>query len=303
MVSTFEIVDAVGGDHSSTLYNARESGTGAPVTLRVFEVPRSRSEATIKRLRTLFQAVRYLDHAAVLRVRAIEVGDFGVCVVTDRREGETLASQLPSMRNVSVTGVCTIFQRVLAALVQAHHIGIIHHELKPANILLAPSGAQVMNFGLEKITEDSSNTMVLGSERDLIYKSPEHIRGSKAKGELSDLYSVGIMMYEVLAGRPAFANAKDDFLIRQRIVEGAIPPPRQANPAIPKDLARVIVRAIDRDPAKRFQSAGEMLAALEKASPAAGGGRGLGWGRRILVLLVALAVVAALLIAYRFFLH
>jgi serine/threonine protein kinase len=123
---------------------------------------------------------------------------------------------------------------------------------------------KVTDFGLAKIQQTSAVTMTMGTGGTLFYMSPEQVRGLANVDQRGDIYSLGMTLYETLTGKTPFTESDTDFSIRQAIVEGKIPPPDRLRPDLPKDLVKVVMKAIDKDPAKRFQTAAEMWTALEK---------------------------------------
>ncbi|MEK7249650.1 MAG: PEGA domain-containing protein, partial [Bacteroidota bacterium] len=127
---------------------------------------------------------------------------------------------------------------------------------------------KVTDFGLAKIQQVASVTVTMGTGGTLYYMSPEQVRGLANVDARGDIYSLGMTLYETITGRVPFGNDATDFDIRQIIVEGKIPTPDRFGPTIPKDVVKVIMKSIDKDPAKRFQSAAEMWDALSKVDVA-----------------------------------
>ncbi len=148
------------------------------------------------------------------------------------------------------------------ALEYAHQRGVIHRDIKPANMMLMPNGVvKLMDFGIAKATADRKLTQTGKTVGSLYYMSPEQINGG-ALDARSDLYSLGVALYEVVTGRRPF-QGDSDYSIMLRTCNRTPVPPIQVDPRVPAPLNDVILKAIEKDPAYRFQSAGEMRAALE----------------------------------------
>ncbi len=187
-------------------------------------------------------------------------------LVMERLPGRTLADEL-THGPLAPERVRTLGVQVLAALGAAHAAGIVHRDVKPGNVLLTPDGTvKVADFGIAKSVDgvDLTTTgMLLGTPA---YLSPEQLAGEPAT-PASDIYAVGVMLYEALTGTKPYTGASA--LALARAVEAGRPTPLQSlRPDAPPDLVAPIERAMDKDPARRFATADEMAAALTATSPA-----------------------------------
>ena len=152
--------------------------------------------------------------------------------------------------------------QVADALRYAHRAGTVHRDIKPANLLLDKDGrVWVTDFGLAEALEQDSKSIDVDVSGTLRYMAPEQFAGKF--DQRSDVYALGITLYELLTLRPAF-NEPNDRLLVQLIIDVGPVPPRRQNSAIPKDLETVVLKAIARDPAERFQTAGELASELRR---------------------------------------
>ncbi|MBI3683941.1 MAG: serine/threonine protein kinase [Acidobacteria bacterium] len=144
---------------------------------------------------------------------------------------------------------------VLAALQYAHSRGVIHRDIKPANMMVTPEGAvKLMDFGIAKMREDKRLTQTGRTVGSLFYMSPEQIRGGQQLDPRSDIYSLGISLYEIVTGKRPFEGTSDFSIMAAHLQQNPVPP-IQVDPALPPLLNEIIMMAIAKDPAARFQSA------------------------------------------------
>lgn len=157
--------------------------------------------------------------------------------------------------------------QVLAALAFAHAKGVVHRDIKPANIMLGrDGGVKLMDFGIARMQEDRKLTQTGQTVGSLYYMSPEQIRGEQLDGR-SDLYSLGISLYELVTGKRPY-EAGSDFAIMAAHMQQNPVPPIQIDPSLPPRLNEIILMAIAKDPAQRFQSAEAFANALRNVAPA-----------------------------------
>ena len=184
-------------------------------------------------------------------------------IVMERLSGSTLASELTTGA-LDQARACELVLEVLSALDAAHRLGVIHRDIKPRNILLTPDGhAKVADFGIAKLTEDSDQTttgMLFGTAA---YLAPERLAGQPAT-RASDLYSVGVVLFEALAGQPPFA-ADTPLALVESIARGAPVPLGQLRVDVAPAVVAVVEQAMAKEPELRFQSAPTMAAALAAA--------------------------------------
>jgi formylglycine-generating enzyme required for sulfatase activity/tRNA A-37 threonylcarbamoyl transferase component Bud32 len=214
-------------------------------------------------------------------------------------DGESLADRIARDGRLAAEEAARIVREVASALDFAHRRGVVHRDIKPHNVLLERETGRslVSDFGIARTAETASLTasgMVIGTPT---YMSPEQVTGGPVDHR-ADLYALGIVGYEMLTGRPPYGGSTPTEVLMKRITEPAEPVQR-ARSDTPESLAMVIDRCLERDPARRFASGGEIVAALGGATPASGGHstaelvRGARRARRPLVLGLATVLIVA----------
>jgi serine/threonine-protein kinase len=214
-----------------------------------------------RRFETEARAAARLAHPNVVTV--FDSGeDAGIpFLVMERLRGRTLADEIAEGQ-LAIRRVEEVAREVLSALAAAHRAGIIHRDIKPGNVLLTDDGhAKVSDFGIAKTIDDSDQTQTLELVATLGYLAPERLAG-EAASQRSDLYSVGVLLYEASSGRRPFVEATPP--AEMLAIERGHPPALASlRSPVPDTLVAVIERSMARDPARRFGSAEEMAAALD----------------------------------------
>jgi serine/threonine-protein kinase len=181
-------------------------------------------------------------------------------------EGPTLREAIERVRRATVEDTLRGTCEVLDALAYAHGLGVVHRDVKPENIKLSPGGAVLMDFGIAKAVAASAlsrrrltrSGFTLGTSA---YMSPEQVAGARDIDARSDLYSVGCVIFECLTGAPPFQHA-DDRVVFGMHLRSPVPDVRRLRPHVPGRLAKLIAKALAKNPDQRWQSAAEMRAAL-----------------------------------------
>jgi serine/threonine-protein kinase len=220
--------------------------------------------------------VREVRHAAAFIhpnvVTVFDVGDDegSPYFVMELVDGRTLAAELKARGRLPVHDAVRVADSVLAGLAAAHARDLVHRDVKPANVLLGSDGSvKLADFGIAKAVHDAASGLTAAN--DIIgtpsYLSPEQANGDPT-GPQTDLYAVGILLYEMLAGAPPF---RGDTPMATAIAhrDAPVPPLTEQRPDVPNRLVRVVERALEKDPARRFRDAESMRAALAEAVPAA----------------------------------
>ena len=267
----YVLQEVVGTGGMSVVYRATDLKRHCDVAVKVLRKELMGDPAFVKRFEHEARAVSRLDHPNISSM--MDVGQDGDVryIVMEYVPGYTLKQFIAQRGRVAPQEAINITLEILAAVNHAHKHHIIHRDLKPQNILLADSGTvKVSDFGIAQ-QKDLGNTIntseVLGSVH---YISPEQARGFAAN-EQSDLYSVTVMLYEMVTGRVPFDGETPTAIAVKQIKEAPIPP-RQFESAVSHALEEVILKGMEKDPRRRYQSAAEMAADLRHALRSPSGG-------------------------------
>ncbi|HEY9180586.1 MAG TPA: protein kinase [Candidatus Baltobacteraceae bacterium] len=253
----YEVLELIGRGGTADTYRALDKILEREVAIKVLI---DRSDDVNKRFLREAQAMAKLNHSCIVAV--FDVGEeSGISyIVMELVRGKTLRDLEGG--SISYRQALTYLIDILEALDYAHTQGIIHRDIKPSNIMTIEDGkhVKVMDFGLARRTSDMTQTTRTGQIVGTIgYLAPERFL-SKPADIRSDLYSVGIVMYEIFTGTVPFRNDKDDLVATIfSHVHDAPTPPHEINRNIPEPLERVIMRAIDKDPGKRYQNARDFV--------------------------------------------
>lgn len=262
-IDNYLILELLGKGGMGVVYKARDIQLDKIVALKMMELGLSRDENFLKRFRAEAKALGKLETPHIVAVHALRETELGLLLVMEFVDGDTLAQMLRARGPLPQADALPIFHQILHALDHAHGAGVIHRDLKPNNIMINRLGTvKVMDFGLAKIQNPSEPATTTVTGGTLHYMSPEQIQGMSQVDRRSDLYSLGMSLYETLAGKTPFDANDTDFQIRKIIVEGKLPALERRNPAIPKELSKVVMKALAKTPGERYQTAAEMAEAL-----------------------------------------
>lgn len=265
----YEILHRLGGGGMSVVYRARDAFLGRLVSIKVLRQQFTADPAFLERFRREARAVAALSHPNVVSLYDVgQDGDFHYLVM-EYVEGETLKERIARQGRLSPAEAVRIGVQVLAALGHAHARRVIHRDVKPHNILITPEGrVKVTDFGIAQAAGWSTlvhTGSIIGSAH---YFSPEQARGQPVDAR-SDLYSFGVVLYEMLSGRVPF-DGENPLAVALKHVQDEPLPIRSFNPDVPAELAAVVDRALAKDPARRFATAGQFSEALVRGLPPEG---------------------------------
>ena len=304
----FEIVGPLGRGGMGVVYRALDTRLGRTVALKFLPPFLSADDDARERFFAEARAASALDHPNICTVHEIsETADGQAFIAMALYEGETLEAKIAG-GPLPVEEAIGYARQMAAGLAKAHAAGIVHRDMKPANVIITTDGiAKILDFGLAKLADVhlTKTGDVVGSVK---YMSPEHTEGKKVDRR-TDLWSIGVMLYEMLAGRHPFGESHTGNIM-YGILHEQPEPLAGLNPRVPEPVQRIVEGCLVKDRARRYQSADELLDDLDRLAgavdpvtgprglpPAAAGRskgrtrtRGLALAGTVLVLLVAVAV-------------
>jgi serine/threonine-protein kinase len=262
-IGKYEIVDKLGEGGFGAVYLANNTRLKKRVALKVLHPQVASDEVLAAYFEREALALARLEHTHIVRVFDYDQIDGVSFIVMEYIDGTTLDRLLRDQRAFALDEIVSIFRQLLSALGYAHENGVIHRDIKPSNIMLTGSGeVKIADFGIAKVAGAAKLTRTGTGAGSLLYMSPEQIKGTNIDNR-SDIYSVGVTLYQVVAGRTPF-EADSDYEIMTGHLERAPLAPSQFKGSISKDLEEVILKAIEKKPEKRFQNAQEMSEALSR---------------------------------------
>ncbi|MCW8805154.1 MAG: PEGA domain-containing protein [Ignavibacteriaceae bacterium] len=264
-VDSYKILEVLGRGGMGVVFKAIDTNLEKFVALKMIDPFLARDESFVKRFKTEAKALARLENPNIVRVYALRETEDGLFMVMEYVEAKPLSNCIQENGPFSLNEAVSISKQLLNAIGHAHKVGVIHRDIKPSNILLCNDGrVKVTDFGLAKVIKQKGPASTVTQTRagTLYYMSPEQVKGLKNVDERSDLYSLGMTVYEMIVGRTPFEKTDSDFTIQKKIVDGEIPSPLKFDSNIPKKLTKVILKSIDKVPEKRFQKAEEMIEAL-----------------------------------------
>ncbi|MGD0776205.1 MAG: protein kinase [Candidatus Solibacter sp.] len=277
-VSRFRVIGKLGSGGMGVVYRAEDLKLGRQVALKFLPVPASEApQELLDRFRREARAASALNHPNICTIHGIEEFAGQPAIVMELAEGETLAQRL-AKAPLAWKEALPLAMQIAGALDAAHRKGIVHRDLKPANIMLTKSGAKVLDFGLAKmeppgpkgtpageagVAEVSQPGMVMGTFQ---YMSPEQVQGKDADAR-SDIFSFGLVLYELLAGERAFTGDSP-----ASVMAAILDQPAPSLPsAAPPELEWLLHRCLVKDPDDRWQTARDLRAELERIAAAPAG--------------------------------
>lgn len=266
----YELDGVVGRGGMAEVYRARDLRLDRIVAIKTLRSDLARDHTFQARFRREAQSAASLNHPAVVAVydtgEDVTDGTPVPYIVMEFVDGRTLRDLLRQDRRLLPERAAELVDGILRALDYSHRGGIVHRDIKPANVMITRAGdVKVMDFGIARAMADSAATMtqtaqVIGTAQ---YLSPEQARGERVDAR-SDIYSTGCVLYELLTGQPPFTGDSPVAIAYQHVREEPIPP-SQIDPDIPAWCDAIVLKAMAKDPAHRYQSAGEMRADIQRA--------------------------------------
>ncbi len=257
----YRIVAPLGKGGMAAVYKAYQPSMERYVALKILPRHYAADPSFVGRFDQEAKVIAALEHPNILPVHDYGQADEYAYLVMRYVEGGTLTDVLQG-RPLPLPKICSIITQVAAALDYAHARGVVHRDVKPSNVLMDPQGNCLLSdFGIARMIEATARFTATGSFVGTpTYASPEQCLGRELDGR-SDVYSLGVMLYEMATGRPPF-DAETPMAIMVMHIHDPLPLPRQVNPRLPEGVERVILKALAKRPEDRYQTAGEMARAL-----------------------------------------
>ncbi len=258
----YEIHEIIGIGGMAVVYRAYDRIDRRTVAVKILKDEFLGNEEFIRRFKNESKAIAMLSHPNIVKVYDVSFGDRIQYIVEEYIDGITLKEYLDQQKQIKWKEAIFFTTQILQALRHAHEKGIVHRDIKPQNIMLLKDGTiKVTDFGIARFSRSETRTMTSRAIGSVHYIAPEQARGDLTD-EKTDIYSVGVMLYEMLTGRLPFeADSAVSVAIMQ--LQNEPKPLRDINPAIPEGLEEITLKAMRKDPGQRYQSAGEMLGDIE----------------------------------------
>ena len=264
-IGQYQIVEQIGLGGMATVYKAYQPSIDRYVAIKILPKQLAHDPNFVKRFQHEARAIAALEHPHILPIHDFDTEGEYTYLVMRYVEGGTLTNlmgqSLPYERIIQIVG------NIARALDYAHQQGVVHRDIKPSNILIDKHGEELLtDFGIAKMVEGSSDTQLTSAGSILgtpAYMSPEQAEGKPVDGR-SDIYSLGVVLYELLTGQPPY-RAETPLAIVLMHLNDPLPPPRTIKPGIPEPLERVVLKAMAKKPEERFQTAADMEKALKQA--------------------------------------
>ena len=262
--SRYEILEKIGNGGMATVYKAKCHVLNRYVAVKVLKEEFTTDEEFIRRFNVEAQSAAGLTHPNIVSVYDVGHEDGIYYIVMELIQGKTLKQIINEDGALPWKWSVNIAIQIASALEAAHKNNIVHRDIKPHNIIITEDGvAKVTDFGIAKAVSNSTITAFGTTIGSVHYFSPEHARGGFTDAK-SDLYSLGVVMYEMLTGRVPFDADTPVSIALKHMQEKAVEPIK-LNPSIPFAVNQIIVKAMQKEPSMRYQSATEMLKDLSMA--------------------------------------
>ena len=264
-LGAYTINEAVGRGGMARVYKGFHKDLNRYAAIKVIEMGLSTDEEFIQRFRREAQAIASLKHANIVTIYDFAAFEYGYYLVMEYIDGHDLESTIVAGEEISPDTLQSIVFDIASALDHAHGHDVIHRDVKPSNIMITHSGQAILtDFGLVMLPNSAANTTQGNAFGTPYYMAPEQATSSSAASSASDIYSLGCIIFELLAGKPPY-EADSPLGVALKHVSDPIPNIQERASTVPDSVRGVIEKAMAKDASDRFTSAGEMAVALTEA--------------------------------------
>jgi eukaryotic-like serine/threonine-protein kinase len=272
-IEGFQIIEKLGEGGMGEVYRATDTSLGRVVALKLLHTELTKEPQLTERFLSEARTQAQLNHPNLATLYRLFQFEGSYCMVMEYVDGETFAQMIRRVGPIAQERAIPLFKQALAGLSHAHHAGIIHRDIKPSNLMVNKDGiVKVMDFGIAKILGGRGLTATGVRLGTLYYMSPEQIRNQPLDIR-TDIYALGITLYEMLTGRVPFDSNSDYDLMQQHIQQ---PPPllRQFFPYLSPTVEDAVLQSLEKDPSRRFQTVEAFSRALDEGMKAVTGAGG-----------------------------
>lgn len=255
----YQITELIGIGGMANVYKATDVTDGKTVAVKILREEFYGNEEFLRRFKNESKAISVLSHPNIIKVYDVCFSNRMQSIVMEYVDGITLKEYMEQQGALTWKETVHFTVQILRALSHAHDRGIVHRDIKPQNVMLLSDGTiKITDFGIARFARSETRTLTDRAIGSVHYISPEQARGEHTD-QRSDIYSVGVMMYEMLTGKLPF-DAENPVSVALKQIQVEAPSPRSLKPDIPEALEEITMRAMEKDPDRRYQSASEMLA-------------------------------------------
>lgn len=259
----YEIRELIGVGGMANVYHCYDAIDDREVAIKILKDEYLNNEDFIRRFKNESKAIAVLSHPNIVKVYDVSFGDMIQYIVMEYIDGITLKEYIEMQGVLDWKETVHLTAQVLQALQHAHEMGIVHRDIKPQNIMLLKNGSiKVTDFGIARFSTNATKTMTEQAIGSVHYIAPEQARGDKTDGK-TDIYSLGVMMYEMLTGKLPF-DGDSAVSVALKQLQSTAKRPTAVNPNIPRGLEDITVKAMRKNPNDRYLSAKAMLEDLER---------------------------------------
>ena len=259
----YEIKEIIGVGGMANVYKAYDSIDDRAVAVKILRDEHMENDELLRRFRNESKAIAVLSHPNIVKVYDVSFNEDIQYIVMEHIDGITLKEYIEQQKVLRWKEAVHFTVQILRALQHAHDKGIVHRDIKPQNIMLLEDGTiKVADFGIARFARASQHTVTDKAIGSVHYISPEQAKGENTD-EKSDIYSIGVMLYEMTTGTLPF-DADSPVSVALKQIQSQPKRPRVVNPDIPEGLEDITIRAMQKDPARRYQSAAEMLRDIDE---------------------------------------